>query len=119
MSASQDSPAPGAGEAKSRRVRNHKEPNPDARMPLIEHIRELRNRVLKSIAVNNDGQTLGPGSPNQRAQRQVIGDGLRLSGLHPEDQDAYYDIKDPVFDVIMAGAEDWATQTGWSTPPSD
>ncbi|HEU4782092.1 MAG TPA: GrpB family protein [Ktedonobacterales bacterium] len=27
--------------------------------------------------------------------------------------DLYYDIKDPVCDIIMAGAEDWAAQTGW------
>ena len=31
----------------------------------------------------------------------------------PEDWDLYYDVKDPVCDVIMAGAEDWATATGW------
>ncbi len=55
MSESQDSPAPGAGRAggtggkpprppKSRRVAN-----PEARMPLIEHIRELRRRVVRSM----------------------------------------------------------------------
>ena len=27
--------------------------------------------------------------------------------------DFYYDVKDPVCDIIMAGAEDWATATGW------
>jgi sec-independent protein translocase protein TatC len=59
MSASQDSPAPGAGEDKPRRPRSRKEPNPDARMPLIEHIRELRNRVLKSIAVMVLGSIAG------------------------------------------------------------
>ncbi|HEY7340635.1 MAG TPA: GrpB family protein [Ktedonobacterales bacterium] len=29
------------------------------------------------------------------------------------DWDLYYDVKDPVCDIIMAGAEDWAAQTGW------
>ena len=29
------------------------------------------------------------------------------------DWDAYYDVKDPVCDIIMAGAEDWAAATGW------
>jgi hypothetical protein len=29
--------------------------------------------------------------------------------------DLYYDIKDPVCDIIIAGAEDWAVQTGWRT----
>jgi GrpB-like predicted nucleotidyltransferase (UPF0157 family) len=31
------------------------------------------------------------------------------------DWELYYDVKDPVCDIIMAGAEDWAAQTGWST----
>ncbi len=36
-----------------------------------------------------------------------------LARLHPDDMDAYYDIKDPVCDIIMAGAEAWAAATGW------
>jgi GrpB-like predicted nucleotidyltransferase (UPF0157 family) len=39
-----------------------------------------------------------------------------LARLFPHDQDAYYDIKDPVFDVLMAGAEAWAASTGWRDP---
>lgn len=42
-----------------------------------------------------------------------------LARLHPEDMNAYYAVKDPVFDVPMAGAEDWATLMGWVLPPSD
>lgn len=33
---------------------------------------------------------------------------------HADDEDAYYDIKDPVYDLIWDAAQDWATQTGWS-----
>lgn len=33
---------------------------------------------------------------------------------HAEDEDAYYDIKDPVYDLIWDAAQDWARQTGWS-----
>lgn len=29
------------------------------------------------------------------------------------DWDMYYDVKDPVCDIIMAGAEDWAAATAW------
>jgi sec-independent protein translocase protein TatC len=52
MSVSQDTPAQGypsqsAGSRKPRKPRIKKEPNPEARMPLIEHIRELRNRIIK------------------------------------------------------------------------
>ncbi len=35
------------------------------------------------------------------------------------DQDAYYDVKDPVCDIIMAGAKAWASATGWNLGPSD
>ena len=39
---------------------------------------------------------------------------------HPEqDMEAYYDIKDPVCDVIHAGAEQWAVATNWQPGPSD
>jgi GrpB-like predicted nucleotidyltransferase (UPF0157 family) len=42
-----------------------------------------------------------------------------LARLHPTDETAYYDVKDPIFDVIMAGAECWAAATGWALGPSD
>jgi len=32
---------------------------------------------------------------------------------HAEDEEAYYDIKDPVYDLIWDAAQDWARQTGW------
>ncbi|HEV2236417.1 MAG TPA: GrpB family protein, partial [Ktedonobacterales bacterium] len=36
-----------------------------------------------------------------------------LAAAAPEDWDHYYDVKDPVCDIIMAGAETWAAATGW------
>lgn len=42
-----------------------------------------------------------------------------LARLHPEDMEAYYDVKDPVCDLIMGGAEIWAATTGWQQGPSD
>lgn len=41
--------------------------------------------TIKAISVNNDGRTLGPGSPNINAQKQVVQDALVLSGKQPED----------------------------------
>ncbi|ABQ27260.1 SDR family NAD(P)-dependent oxidoreductase [Geotalea uraniireducens] len=41
--------------------------------------------VIKAIAVNNDGRTLGPGSPNMETQKQVMKEALELSGKTPED----------------------------------
>jgi GrpB-like predicted nucleotidyltransferase (UPF0157 family) len=36
-----------------------------------------------------------------------------LAAHGPTDWDLYYDVKDPICDIIMAGAEDWAAATGW------
>jgi GrpB-like predicted nucleotidyltransferase (UPF0157 family) len=33
----------------------------------------------------------------------------------PTDLDLYYDVKDPVCDIIMAGAEGWAASSHWRT----
>ena len=43
----------------------------------------------------------------------------QLARYFPDNIDAYYDIKDPVFDVLMAGAFAWADLTDWQPPPSD
>jgi GrpB-like predicted nucleotidyltransferase (UPF0157 family) len=43
----------------------------------------------------------------------------RLAQRFPNDPAAYYEIKDPVFDIIMEGANDWAKSTAWSEPASD
>lgn len=42
-----------------------------------------------------------------------------LAHLHPDDVEAYYDVKDPVCDIIMAGAERWASATNYTPGPSD
>lgn len=43
-----------------------------------------------------------------------------LVKYHPEDDmEAYYDIKDPVCDIIIGGAEEWAKLTNWSQGESD
>lgn len=43
----------------------------------------------------------------------------QLARYFPNDPEAYYDIKDPVFDAIMAGAEDWARFTNWQAGQTD
>lgn len=37
----------------------------------------------------------------------------RLARLHPDDMDAYYDIKDPVYDLIWDAALQWAQWNRW------
>jgi hypothetical protein len=39
---------------------------------------------------------------------------VALARLHPEDAQAYYDVKDPVCDLIMDAAEQWADRIGWT-----
>ena len=43
----------------------------------------------------------------------------RLARHFSTDPDAYYEIKDPVFDIIMEGANAWATTVNWSEPVFD
>lgn len=44
---------------------------------------------------------------------------ISLSQRHPDDKDFYYDIKDPLCDIVIDAAEDWARATGWHMGPSD
>jgi GrpB-like predicted nucleotidyltransferase (UPF0157 family) len=37
----------------------------------------------------------------------------QLARYHADDIEAYYDIKDPVYDLIWDAAQDWARHTGW------
>lgn len=41
--------------------------------------------VIKGVAVNNDGRTAGPSTPNIQAQREVLQSALRKSGRKPEE----------------------------------
>ena len=44
---------------------------------------------------------------------------INLSQQHPDDVDFYYDIKDPLCDIVIDAAEDWARTTGWHMGPLD
>src|SRR5712692_644695 len=59
MSAPPDNPAQSVGTRKLRAPRGRRSVNPEARMPLMEHIRELRNRVLKAMLAIAVGAVLG------------------------------------------------------------
>ncbi len=43
---------------------------------------------------------------------------LALSQRHPDDIDFYYDIKDPLCDIVVEAAEEWAKITGWKIDTS-
>jgi GrpB-like predicted nucleotidyltransferase (UPF0157 family) len=72
------------------------------------------------------------GRPNQRypllfrdylrAHREVATSCATLERRLAElslDPGVYADIKDPVTDLIMVAAEEWAARTGWQPGPSD
>jgi GrpB-like predicted nucleotidyltransferase (UPF0157 family) len=42
-----------------------------------------------------------------------------LATYHADNVEAYYDVKDPVCDIIMGGAEEWAAAVNWQPGPSD
>ncbi|WP_207426693.1 GrpB family protein [Pedobacter sp. SYSU D00535] len=44
---------------------------------------------------------------------------VNLGRYFPQDMTAYYHIKDPVFDVLMAGAEIWAAGENWQPEKLD
>jgi GrpB-like predicted nucleotidyltransferase (UPF0157 family) len=43
----------------------------------------------------------------------------QLARFHADDIDAFCDIKDPVCDLILFAAEEWAESTAWQPGPSD
>lgn len=56
-------------------------------------------------------------SPQAAASYDLIK--RELAARHSEDVDAYYAVKDPVCDLIIDAAEEWAKRTRWSLGPSD
>jgi GrpB-like predicted nucleotidyltransferase (UPF0157 family) len=44
---------------------------------------------------------------------------FELAHRFPDDSKSYYAVKDPVFDILMAGATDWAATIEWKEPEAD
>ena len=44
---------------------------------------------------------------------------ISLSQRHPDEVEFYYGIKDPLCDIVIDAAEDWARITDWHMGPSD
>jgi GrpB-like predicted nucleotidyltransferase (UPF0157 family) len=73
------------------------------------HVRELGRPNQRYALLFRDYLRHSPSAAAAYAQIK-----LALARLHPDDLDAYYDIKDPVCDLIMEAAERWAVQAAWS-----
>lgn len=52
------------------------------------------------------------GSPSAAASYGLVK--TALAQQHPEDADAYYAVKDPVCDLVMQAAEQWAAAQRWA-----
>jgi 3-oxoacyl-(acyl-carrier-protein) synthase len=68
-----------------------------AGMALLKTVEQARKdgdtiyALIRGIAVNNDGRTVGPSAPNVQAQKDVMNAALNKSGLLPRDID-YIDV---------------------------
>jgi GrpB-like predicted nucleotidyltransferase (UPF0157 family) len=82
-------------------------PGPGVR-PTNVHVRRAGSANGRYALLFRDYLRAHPLASGAYAQAKVA-----LAQHGPTDWDLYYDVKDPVCDIIMAGAEDWAASTGW------
>lgn len=78
------------------------------------HIRQAGRANQRYALLFRDYLRADPGVTRAYAQVKEA-----LASLHPEDFDGYYDVKDPVCDIIMAAAERWAASTGYAPGEPD
>jgi GrpB-like predicted nucleotidyltransferase (UPF0157 family) len=82
--------------------------------PIHLHVRQLGRFNQRYPLLCRDYLRTHPMAANAYAEIK-----RQLAHYFPNDVDAYYAIKDPVFDAFMAGAFEWATFTNWQLPPTD
>jgi GrpB-like predicted nucleotidyltransferase (UPF0157 family) len=87
---------------------------PDRQRPTHLHVRQFGRANQRYPILFRDYLRARPDAAGAYAQIKYA-----LARLHPDDMDAYYDVKDPVCDLIIQAAEAWATQTGWEQGLSD
>ncbi len=78
------------------------------------HVRQAGNANQRYALLFRDYLRADSLSRNAYAQVKEA-----LAELHPDDMDAYYAVKDPVCDIIIAAANHWAEQTGYEQGRSD
>lgn len=89
-------------------------PSDAGRRPTNVHVRIAGRANGRYALLFRDYLRADPAAAEAYAQVKTA-----LARLHPGDQDAYYDVKDPVCDIIMRAAELWAADTGWQPGESD
>ena len=87
---------------------------PAAQRPTNLHVRLAGRANQRYALLFRDYLRAHPASAQAYAQVKNA-----LAKYHMHDEDAYYDIKDPVCDLIIGGAELWAAAIGWEAGPTD
>jgi GrpB-like predicted nucleotidyltransferase (UPF0157 family) len=87
---------------------------PSGQRPTHLHVRQAGRANQRYALLFRDYLRAAPATTAAYAQVKEA-----LARLHPEDRDAYYDVKDPVCDVIIDAAERWAAASGFAPGPSD
>jgi GrpB-like predicted nucleotidyltransferase (UPF0157 family) len=82
---------------------------PPSWRPTHVHVRETGRANTRYALLFRDYLRHSSAAAAAYAQIKVT-----LSQLHPRDVDAYYAVKDPVCDLIMDAAEQWANAGRWS-----
>ena len=82
---------------------------PPSWRPTHLHVRETGRANTRYALLFRDYLRHSAAAAAAYAQIKVV-----LSRLHPDDVDAYYAVKDPVCDLIMDAAEQWANDEGWT-----
>jgi len=77
--------------------------------PTHLHVRETGRANTRYALLFRDYLRHSTAAAAAYAQIKVV-----LSQLHPDDVDAYYAVKDPVCDLIMDAAEQWANDAKWT-----
>ena len=87
---------------------------PANQRPTLLHVRALGRPNQRYPLLFRDYLRAHPVASAAYAQIKT-----NLSQRHPDDVDFYYDIKDPLCDIVIDAAEDWAQVIGWQMGPSD
>lgn len=87
---------------------------PDSQRRTHLHARQAGRANQRYALLFRDYLRADPAAAAAYAQVKIA-----LARLHPDDADAYYAIKDPVCDIIMAAAARWAAAPGYAPGPPD
>ena len=95
------------------------DPNPDLWAKLLFNQPDGQRRANIHVRIQGNPNQRYPllfrdylrAHPNSASSVELIK--RQIARYHAEDIEAYYDIKDPVYDLIWDAAQDWARATAW------